>query len=438
MSTLALEPACASDVDLATTPCFVNRDVEGSTSLALAVLLATQHGFTQLPADTLSTAAAAASIYLVGPNDAVPWTQLDSGGLTIVNRIRGYELLCRKSKLARLLRTHPAQPHPQTFVLHPEPLRKLDEPGLSALQLDKRRTFAADDERERAALLAADAALPSAWIVKDAQGAKGDNIAVCASAAAAIDEAESGRHSTAVVVQRYLREPLLLPGGRKFDIRLWVLVDPEFRFFIHRQGVCRTSSSKYDPESLEDTLGHITNHCVQERGADFAKFEAGNELFFAEFDQVLRSTCGMSLSDDVWPQLRCIVRAVAEAAHESLAPPPTRGGVRGAQLFGFDFMVDAGKKVHLLEVNGSPAIADTLRLRISTDMASLLLAALAADAVLPAPPAITPRSRPVSWAITPTTQPGSRAATPVRAGTPFAADAAVQAAAGEFVLVFSP
>lgn len=286
--------------------------------------------------------------------------------------------------------------------------------------------------------------------MKDAQGAKGDNIAICPSASDALLEAESGRHGTAVVVQRYLRSPLLLPGGRKFDVRLWVLFDADYRVFIHRQGVCRTSSCRYDPDALTDTLSHITNHCVQERGASFEKYEAGNELFFGDFDRVLRESAGISLSEHIWPQFRSIVKHVAEAAHDTLAPPSAqlsheagtkRGGVRGWQLFGFDFLIDAEQRVHLLEINGSPAIADALRACITADLARLLIARLAPQpSVAPASLELQPR------AAEPTT--ADRGHTPSisalradtltsTAGQAPGEDAAATVAAGAFELVYT-
>lgn len=130
----------------------INRDVDGSTSNALAALLVS-HGFKSLPLDSPLAATAGASIYLAAPRDSIPWAQLEDGGaLTLVNKIRGHELLTRKSKLARLLRDHSAQPHPQTFVLVPEPLRAPKE-GISAIQADKRRALAAEDEKERYLLM---------------------------------------------------------------------------------------------------------------------------------------------------------------------------------------------------------------------------------------------------------------------------------------------
>ncbi|KAG8466429.1 hypothetical protein KFE25_002185 [Diacronema lutheri] len=185
---------------------------------------------------------------------------------------------------------------------------------------------------------------------------------------------------------------------------------------MHREGVCRTSSSRYDPDALDDTLAHITNHCVQERGAHFSKHEPGNELFFEEFDRVLRESARMSFSENVWPQLRRIVRHVAAAARDALAPATVErgggggvggggGGALGWQLFGFDFLLDAEQRAHLLEVNGSPAIADALRAKITTDLARALLARLGG-----------------------VSQPATHAD----------ADARAQAVAGDFVLVYSP
>lgn len=84
---------------------------------------------------------------------------------------------------------------------------------------------------------------------------------------------DSGRHSTLAVVQAYLSDPYLLPGGRKFDMRVWVLIDPAFRVYAHRLGVCRTSSVPYVRDDLSNKLSHITNHCIQEGAEHFGEHE---------------------------------------------------------------------------------------------------------------------------------------------------------------------
>jgi len=43
------------------------------------------------------------------------------------------------------------------------------------------------------------------------------------------------------------------------------------------------------------------------------------------------------------------------------------------QLFGWDFLLDANCRVHLLEINGSPACAEALRETIVRDLVAILL-----------------------------------------------------------------
>ena len=70
------------------------------------------------------------------------------------------------------------------------------------------------------------------------------------------------------VVQKYLESPLLL-WGRKFDIRVWVLVTNDFEILMYRQGYLRTSSSMFTTETQYGDRGgeksafvHLTNFCM--------------------------------------------------------------------------------------------------------------------------------------------------------------------------------
>lgn len=40
------------------------------------------------------------------------------------------------------------------------------------------------------------------------------------------------------VVSKYVEQPLLLSGGRKFDIRCWVLLDHCYDVYLYRQVSC--------------------------------------------------------------------------------------------------------------------------------------------------------------------------------------------------------
>jgi len=141
---------------------------------------------------------------------------------------------------------------------------------------------------------------------------------------------------------------------------------------VHRKGVCRTSSSPYDASNLRDTNCHITNHCIQEQAPNFGKFEEGNELFFDAFEPVLAGA-GISFETVVLSQIHSIVAHVAEAAAETIGVAESlKAGGGCFQLTGWDFLMDAETNVHLLEVNGSPAIAEKLREEIVQDMIHIL------------------------------------------------------------------
>lgn len=105
-------------------------------------------------------------------------------------------------------------------------------------------------------------------------------------------------------------------------------------------------------------------------------------MFFAEFDSWLRSLDGApTLDGTIMPQLRSLVAHAMRAA----APALRRGkGARHTafQLFGFDFMVDADLRAHLIEVNSSPAAASQLLPALTED-----LIAAAIDPLFPPPTA---------------------------------------------------
>lgn len=47
------------------------------------------------------------------------------------------------------------------------------------------------------------------------------------------------------VIQKYIERPLLIPdNNRKFDIRLWVILDHLYNIYIYKEGVVRTCSGR--------------------------------------------------------------------------------------------------------------------------------------------------------------------------------------------------
>jgi hypothetical protein len=72
----------------------------------------------------------------------------------------------------------------------------------------------------------------------------------------------SGNRS--LILQKYIENPLLIEGY-KFDIRVWALVDHNWKFYLFEEGYLRFSGTQYqlDEESIKDHLMHLTNHSVQ-------------------------------------------------------------------------------------------------------------------------------------------------------------------------------
>lgn len=92
----------------------------------------------------------------------------------------------------------------------------------------------------------------------------------------AVGDATNGRAETFLsanvksevfVIQKYIEKPLLI-DERKFDIRLWILVDAcdlkDQKCYLFKEGYIRMSSHKFTlcDESIEKPFIHLTNNAV--------------------------------------------------------------------------------------------------------------------------------------------------------------------------------
>jgi hypothetical protein len=70
------------------------------------------------------------------------------------------------------------------------------------------------------------------------------------------------KHNT-FIIQKYIEKPLLL-YGRKFDIRVWVLLNQDCDVFMFKEGYLRTSSSEFkiNLKNVDDQYVHLTNNAV--------------------------------------------------------------------------------------------------------------------------------------------------------------------------------
>ena len=91
------------------------------------------------------------------------------------------------------------------------------------------------------------------------------------------------KHNT-FIIQKYIERPLLI-FKRKFDIRVWVLLNSDHELFFFKEGYLRTSSTEFgiDLQNIDDAFIHLTNDAVQKNAVNYGDFEDGNKLSFTQF-----------------------------------------------------------------------------------------------------------------------------------------------------------
>jgi len=85
-----------------------------------------------------------------------------------------------------------------------------------------------------------------------------------------------------VVLQKYIESPFLY-NNRKFDMRIFVLINHNYEVFLFKEGHLKTCSLIYEEESKNPFI-HITNYSVQKHSKRFQTFEFGNEVSYQDFE----------------------------------------------------------------------------------------------------------------------------------------------------------
>ena len=89
------------------------------------------------------------------------------------------------------------------------------------------------------------------------------------------------------VIQKYIERPLLI-RNRKFDIRVWLLVNQDFDLFFFSEGYLRLSAIEYQIDDLANDYVHLTNNAIQKNCPQYGEHEEGNQLSFADLRSYLQ------------------------------------------------------------------------------------------------------------------------------------------------------
>ena len=200
------------------------------------------------------------------------------------------------------------------------------------------------------------------WIMKPANAAQGRGIFLVTKLAQ-LRKWSAGRWaatkaSESYVISRYVDRPHLV-GGRKYDLRLYVLVTSyrPLRVYKHREGFARFCTSKYDPSpaNLGNPFVHLTNVAVQKRGADYNQHHGGKwNLRHCRLH--VEATRGRAAAARLFADMDRLIVDSLRAVQAQII-----NDRHCFECYGYDVLVDDDLKPWLVEVNASPSLSATTR-----------------------------------------------------------------------------
>ena len=163
------------------------------------------------------------------------------------------------------------------------------------------------------------------------------------------DDYITASHLRHFVAQPYIHPPLLLEGeDRKFHIRTYVLCVGSLRVFVYKRMLALFAAKPYTAPwtAPDDIESFLTNTCLQ---------DSPNENSVREFTELpIPSTA----SSAIFSQICSVTGEVFEAAARA-SPIHFQTLPNAFEVFGLDFLVDAGGTAWLLEVNAFPDFKQT-------------------------------------------------------------------------------
>jgi len=152
---------------------------------------------------------------------------------------------------------------------------------------------------------------------------------------------------TTWIIQKYLDKPLLF-HGRKFDIRMWILINSLNEVFLYKKGYMRTSSEPYN-ENSKDLYVHITNNCLQQYSTNYSVYEEGNTIPLDNLQEYLNEKFP-NYSINVEKHIIARMKDIIIDTYLSI-PNTYKFREKSFELLGYDFLIDDDFRVWFLEVN---------------------------------------------------------------------------------------
>jgi len=165
------------------------------------------------------------------------------------------------------------------------------------------------------------------------------------------DEPEEKKE--AYVVQKYLQNPLLI-GGKKFDIRIYVLVTSfsPLVIYLYRSGFARFSCDRFTMNAAEisNNTVHLTNVAIQKHSDNYDE-KRGGKWNLAHLKKYLITVYGYTAVDKMFTEMQDLVIASCLSVQKVMIQDK-----HCFELYGYDIIVDNDLQPWILEVNASPSL----------------------------------------------------------------------------------
>ncbi|KAL0212315.1 hypothetical protein RCL1_005941 [Eukaryota sp. TZLM3-RCL] len=158
------------------------------------------------------------------------------------------------------------------------------------------------------------------------------------------------------VASRYIHNPLLV-GGRKFDLRLYVLVTSyrPLQAYLHRHGFARFCTQPYslDMSTLDNHFMHLTNIAIQKTGAEY-NADNGCKWHVSHLRVYLEQTYGIEAAGKCFEEMEFVIEQSLRACQNVII-----NDKHCFECYGYDIIIDDNLRPWLIEVNASPSLSVT-------------------------------------------------------------------------------
>jgi tubulin polyglutamylase TTLL1 len=160
----------------------------------------------------------------------------------------------------------------------------------------------------------------------------------------------------AYVICRYIENPLLI-GGKKFDLRVYVLVSSyrPLRVYQYVHGFARFCNAKYttDMTDIDNPFIHLTNVAIQKQDENYNS-QHGGKWHIQNLRLYIESIYGLEASNKLFYGMDQLIIHSLKAVQNVMI-----NDRHCFECYGYDVMIDQDLKPWLIEVNASPSLSTT-------------------------------------------------------------------------------